>query len=157
MPDFEEAVLVKAHLRRTGKKRGGSINLTDLFAICVLGIIFGVAFYLFYQWARSGGWVILVGGLAITLTVYSLIRWRKHIFTSSDPPNRQGWHTIKSTKDYPLWLIHSLYNLRYKQGIRRSIYTINGKAWQYRIELSDPFMPEPSATMNGLKISKKRR
>lgn len=160
--DLDEAVLVKAHLRRKNKKsKRRTVEPVDFVTILILATILFAAFYFFYQWMASGGWVVIVVIVMIIMIPYILIRWRHRIFNKSIwtaiPPKTKTttskWQPIKTTH-YPLWLISKLYEARYLKKIDRHDYKFQGSKWEYFIQITSN-QPEPSADVSSIKISKR--
>jgi len=168
MADLEEAVLVKAHLRRTGRKHRKGVDLPDMV---VFSIIFGLivaAVYFLFEWVKAGGWILLSGGLIVFCVVFPLIRWRKYIFSGrvwTVPKSRiadRSWEKLKRD-DYPLWLLHALYEAQYGHKtqtinkIGKDCVVSYGSKYEYRINLRDSGVPEYAARLSNLVASVSKR
>lgn len=148
----EEAVLVKAHLRRKKRIQRQKIGLPELIiVVLVLGII-GASFYFAYVWIASGGWRIIVGGVIGIGIAYSLIKWRKRIFRAKEV--YIGWKEYESIDDFPLWIVHTVYKLKYKQNMQRRDFYINGRVHKYKVKIRNLSVPEPTATIGNIRIYK---
>lgn len=71
---------------------------------------------------------------------------------------KTGWRSLR-TKDFPVWLVRRAYQRRYpsKSTIGEREFTLMGSYYEYKVVFRGPAVPEPSAKVRHMKVSRRRK
>lgn len=72
--------------------------------------------------------------------------------------DKTRWRSLR-TKDFPIWLVHKTYRRRYpsKSTIGEREFTLRGSYYEYKVVFRGPTVPEPSAKVRHMKVSRRRK
>ena len=97
----------------------------------------------------SFAWVVPIGVLGLLISMY--------FYGKKRMGRRPGGWTEVGLREYPLWLLSKLYVQKYQHQSKNSIYKFNGSYWQYRIEFPDINRPESLASMQDVRVCRRKK